>query len=100
MVTVVGGPNQRTDFHDDPVEEFFYQFKGNAYLNVWDRGRYERVDLKEGDIYLMAPTSSIRRSALSPAVCAWWWSIAARKGSPTPCSGPVRTAAPWSGAMS
>ncbi|MDI9776366.1 MULTISPECIES: 3-hydroxyanthranilate 3,4-dioxygenase [Pseudomonas] len=55
MVTVVGGPNQRTDFHDDPVEEFFYQFKGNAYLNVWDRGRYERVDLKEGDIYLMAP---------------------------------------------
>ncbi|GBL58283.1 3-hydroxyanthranilate 3,4-dioxygenase [Pseudomonas citronellolis] len=55
MVTVVGGPNQRTDFHDDPVEEFFYQFKGNAYLNIWDRGRYERVDLKEGDIYLMAP---------------------------------------------
>jgi 3-hydroxyanthranilate 3,4-dioxygenase len=22
MVTVVGGPNRRTDFHDDPVEEF------------------------------------------------------------------------------
>lgn len=55
MVTVVGGPNQRTDFHDDPVEEFFYQFKGNAYLNIWNHGRYERVDLKEGDIYLMAP---------------------------------------------
>lgn len=55
MVTVVGGPNQRTDFHDDPVEEFFYQFKGNAYLNIWDHGRYERIDLREGDIYLMAP---------------------------------------------
>jgi 3-hydroxyanthranilate 3,4-dioxygenase len=55
MVTVVGGPNQRTDFHDDPVEEFFYQFKGNAHLLIWDRGRYERVDLHEGDIYLMAP---------------------------------------------
>ena len=55
MVTVVGGPNQRTDFHDDPVEEFFYQFKGNASLLVWDRGRYERVRLKEGDIFLMAP---------------------------------------------
>lgn len=55
MVTVVGGPNQRSDFHDDPVEEFFYQFKGNASLLMWDRGRYEKVDLKEGDIFLMAP---------------------------------------------
>lgn len=55
MVTVVGGPNARSDFHDDPLEEFFHQFKGNAHLLVWDRGRYERVDLKEGDIFLMAP---------------------------------------------
>ena len=55
MVTVVGGPNQRTDFHDDPAEEFFYQFKGNAYLLMWEGGRYERIDLKEGDIFLMAP---------------------------------------------
>ncbi len=29
MVTVVGGPNQRRDYHDDPTEEFFYQLKGN-----------------------------------------------------------------------
>lgn len=55
MVTVVGGPNQRTDFHDDPLEEFFYQFKGNAHLLLWDRGRYERVHLKEGDMFLMPP---------------------------------------------
>jgi len=55
MVTVVGGPNQRSDFHDDPVEEFFYQFKGNAHLLMWEAGRYERVDLREGDIFLMAP---------------------------------------------
>ena len=55
MVTVVGGPNERSDFHDDPAEEFFYQFKGNAYLLLWDSGRYERVDLKEGDMFLMPP---------------------------------------------
>jgi 3-hydroxyanthranilate 3,4-dioxygenase len=55
MVTVVGGPNQRSDFHDDPVEEFFYQFKGNAYLLMWENGEYERVHLKEGDIFLMSP---------------------------------------------
>lgn len=55
MVTVVGGPNQRTDFHDDPVEEFFYQFQGNAYLNIWDNGHYDRITLHEGDVFLMAP---------------------------------------------
>ncbi|RIY38831.1 3-hydroxyanthranilate 3,4-dioxygenase [Neopusillimonas maritima] len=55
MVTVVGGPNQRSDFHDDPVEEFFYQFKGNAQLLMWENGEYERVHLKEGDIFLMSP---------------------------------------------
>lgn len=55
MVTVVGGPNQRSDFHDDPIEEFFYQFKGNANLLMWDRGQYEKVPLKEGDMFLMSP---------------------------------------------
>lgn len=55
LVTVVGGPNGRSDFHDDPLEEFFWQFKGNAHLLLWDRGRYERVDLREGDIFLMPP---------------------------------------------
>lgn len=55
MVTVVGGPNGRSDFHDDPTEEFFYQFKGNAYLLLWDRGRYDRVDLREGDVFLLPP---------------------------------------------
>src|SRR5258708_7691741 len=32
MVTVVGGPNNRRDFHDDPTEEFFYQLKGEIFL--------------------------------------------------------------------
>ena len=55
MVTVVGGPNARSDFHDDPMEEFFHQFKGDAFLLIFDRGRYERVELREGDIFLMPP---------------------------------------------
>jgi 3-hydroxyanthranilate 3,4-dioxygenase len=53
ICTAVGGPNQRTDFHDDPHEEFFYQLRGNAHLLLWERGRYERVDLREGDIFLL-----------------------------------------------
>ena len=55
IVTVVGGPNHRTDFHDDPLEEFFYQFKGNAYLNIMNEGRRERIDLREGDMFLLPP---------------------------------------------
>lgn len=50
---VVGGPNQRTDFHVDPYEEYFHQMKGNASLLVADRGKIERVVLKEGDIFLL-----------------------------------------------
>ncbi|MDB5849386.1 MAG: 3-hydroxyanthranilate 3,4-dioxygenase, partial [Rhodoferax sp.] len=42
IVTVVGGPNQRTDFHDDRYAEFFHQFRGSAHLMIADRGKYER----------------------------------------------------------
>ncbi len=55
IVTVVGGPNQRTDFHDDPYEEFFWQFKGNAYLNLFEDGKVRRLDLPEGAIFLLPP---------------------------------------------
>jgi 3-hydroxyanthranilate 3,4-dioxygenase len=55
IVTVVGGPNQRTDFHDDPYEEYFHQFKGNAHLLIIDRGLMERIELHEGDILLLPP---------------------------------------------
>ncbi|MBN9531527.1 MAG: 3-hydroxyanthranilate 3,4-dioxygenase [Alphaproteobacteria bacterium] len=64
IVTVVGGPNHRTDYHDDPLEEFFYQFKGDAYLNVLHEGRSQRVDLKEGDIFLLP--AHVRHSPQRP----------------------------------
>jgi len=53
ICTVVGGPNQRTDFHVDPYEEYFHQFKGNASLLIADRGQFERIQLREGDIFLL-----------------------------------------------
>ncbi|OZI77300.1 3-hydroxyanthranilate 3,4-dioxygenase [Bordetella genomosp. 12] len=64
IVTVVGGPNQRTDFHDDPYEEYFHQFKGNAHLLIADRGKFERVDLREGDIFLLP--AHVRHSPQRP----------------------------------
>jgi 3-hydroxyanthranilate 3,4-dioxygenase len=64
MVTVVGGPNQRTDYHDDPVEEFFYQLKGNMVLKVVDNGNFYDVPLREGDIFLLPP--HVRHSPQRP----------------------------------
>lgn len=64
IVTVVGGPNQRTDFHDDPYEEFFWQFKGNAFLNIIEEGRRKRVELREGTMLVLPP--HVRHSPQRP----------------------------------
>lgn len=61
---VVAGPNQRTDFHVDPFEEYFHQFRGDASLLVADRGKIERVVLKEGDIFLLP--ANVRHSPQRP----------------------------------
>lgn len=64
IVTVVGGPNHRTDFHDDPYEEFFWQFKGNAYLELMQDGKRARVELPEGAMFLLPP--HVRHSPQRP----------------------------------
>jgi len=64
ICTIVGGPNQRADFHDDPFEEYFHQIRGTAYLLLLDRGKYERVTLKEGDVFLLP--AHVRHSPQRP----------------------------------
>ena len=53
IVQVVGGPNQRTDYHDDPYEEFFFQLRGNIVLHVIEDGRPAEIPVKEGEIVLL-----------------------------------------------
>lgn len=55
VVMVVGGPNQRVDFHDDPVEEFFYQLEGDMLLKVAEGGRIYDVPIREGEVFLLPP---------------------------------------------
>ena len=64
IVTVVGGPNQRTDYHDDPLEEFFYQLEGDMVLRVMEDGRPRDVPIRAGDIFLLPP--HVRHSPQRP----------------------------------
>lgn len=64
IVMVVGGPNRRTDFHDDPYEEFFYQLEGNMTLRIMEDGRPRDVPINEGDILLLPP--NVRHSPQRP----------------------------------
>ena len=54
-VMVVGGPNQRTDFHDDPMEEFFYMLEGDMTLKVIEENGLPPIDIpiNEGEIFFL-----------------------------------------------
>ncbi|WP_029260771.1 MULTISPECIES: 3-hydroxyanthranilate 3,4-dioxygenase [unclassified Microbacterium] len=53
IVQVVGGPNQRTDFHFDPYEEWFYQYRGNMHVNIQTPDGLQRIDIREGEMWLL-----------------------------------------------
>ncbi len=64
MVTIVGGPNERTDFHDDPVEEFFYQLSGDMLLKIVDGNDRYDLPVREGDVLMLPP--HVRHSPQRP----------------------------------
>lgn len=53
IVQVVGGPNSRTDYHDDPYEEFFFQLRGDIVLKVIEDGKPRDIPIREGEILLI-----------------------------------------------
>jgi 3-hydroxyanthranilate 3,4-dioxygenase len=53
ITMVVGGPNQRTDFHVDPYEEFFYQIKGTMHVDLMTDDGPARVDINEGEMWVL-----------------------------------------------
>jgi 3-hydroxyanthranilate 3,4-dioxygenase len=54
IVMVVGGPNQRTDFHYDEGPEFFYQIEGEMVLKVQDRGVRD-IPIRAGEVFYLPP---------------------------------------------
>ena len=65
MVTVVGGPNSRTDYHIDESEEFFYQLEGDITLRVIEDGKPRDIAIREGEIFLLPPR--VPHSPIRPA---------------------------------
>ena len=55
QVMIVGGPNQRKDYHIDPGEEFFHMIEGDMVLKIVEEGKPRDVTIRQGDIFLLPP---------------------------------------------
>lgn len=54
IVMMVGGPNNRREFHISPAAEFFYQIKGDCFVEIInDQGKREVVTVKEGEVFML-----------------------------------------------
>jgi len=53
IVQIVGGPNQRTDYHQEPYEEWFYQVKGDMHVNLMTEEGPRTVHIREGESWLL-----------------------------------------------
>ena len=53
IIMVVGGPNSRADYHDDPGDEFFYQLEGEMVLKTMQSGRRVDIPIRAGEILLL-----------------------------------------------
>lgn len=53
IVMVVGGPNRRLDYHDDPREEFFYQVKGDMFLELMLPDGPAQQWIREGEMFML-----------------------------------------------
>jgi 3-hydroxyanthranilate 3,4-dioxygenase len=65
LVSIIGGPNARTDYHDDPFEEIFYQLRGDVTIRIQDEGKVRDIPLREGDMFLLP--ANVRHSPQRPA---------------------------------
>jgi 3-hydroxyanthranilate 3,4-dioxygenase len=69
MVMMVGGPNYRPDYHDDPGEELFIQLRGDVTLKLIDPAtrRKSEITVREGEMYLLP--AHVRHSPQRPDGC-------------------------------
>ena len=55
IVMVVGGPNERTDYHYEDRPEFFYQIEGEMILRIQEDGKPRNIPIKAGEMFYLPP---------------------------------------------
>ena len=55
IVMIVGGPNQRTDYHVEEGPEFFHQIEGEMVLKIQEDGKVRDIPIKAGEIFYLPP---------------------------------------------
>ncbi|MEY3373288.1 MAG: hypothetical protein RLZZ537_1756 [Pseudomonadota bacterium] len=55
IVMIVGGPNERTDYHYEDGPEFFYQLEGEMILRIQEDGRPRDIPIKAGEMFYLPP---------------------------------------------
>jgi 3-hydroxyanthranilate 3,4-dioxygenase len=53
IIMIIGGPNERKDYHYNETPEFFYQVQGDITLKIIENGEFKDIIIKEGDMYLL-----------------------------------------------
>ena len=53
FVMIVGGPNQRTDYHWEEGPEFFYQLEGEMVLRIQEDGAARDIPIKAGEMFYL-----------------------------------------------
>lgn len=63
FVIVIGGPNNRKEFHYNEAPEFFFQLKGEMLLKIRDGSEVKNIIIQEGEMFLLparVPHSPVR----------------------------------------
>ena len=55
IVMIVGGPNQRTDYHVEEGPEFFHQLEGEMVLKIQEDGKVRDIPIKAGEMFYLPP---------------------------------------------
>lgn len=53
FVMVIGGPNARNDFHVTNSEEYFFQWKGDIVVRIYEDGGIRDIPVREGETFFI-----------------------------------------------